>query len=439
MNSLVERSHQLKQAAIDFVYDAEDDLAVALETYAAQYTANKRYDRQEQDLMLDAFLNEGRVGNQAPWEIFLATAELTESDHALVRRWSHCFTGLFEVIKPLPGGYELMNWLSAKHYVVLPNPQLPNAETLRWQAGETLLTRLTPVSETQWTLSGAVLPKGKLGKPKLAVAIGEFKDKYKSSLYSDAPELLEQAWQSVAQFHEEFVAFFGSDRITLPGYQLNQKLSQLQEQVTQTRLKAVGIDPTKSLKEMAQDAGLSEAEIAEATANAGEDRKGVEKLLESKLNASMVIPKINLPDEIKNAQEVTAFSHPRWGQIFIPAYTRFEAMLSADVPQAQPNCEPLVRKYLEDPQINYFIWQQLKADYPSQLEQVLQSVLSRPDFNLERDLEPTLQAFDKPLTPQLPETASIPKHLNDLFEEVLTQMSKSKPKGKKKKATKGFG
>jgi len=36
---------------------------------------------------------------------------------------------------------------------------------------------------------------GKLGS-KLAVAIGNFKENYKTALYSDAPELLEQAWQS---------------------------------------------------------------------------------------------------------------------------------------------------------------------------------------------------------------------------------------------------
>jgi len=36
VDEILERSHELKQALVDFVLDAEGDIAQALETYAAE-------------------------------------------------------------------------------------------------------------------------------------------------------------------------------------------------------------------------------------------------------------------------------------------------------------------------------------------------------------------------------------------------------------------
>jgi len=46
--------------------------------------------------------------------------ELSSSDRQLVSGWQRSFN-LFAVTQILPDGFELMNWLTAKHYVK-PNP-----------------------------------------------------------------------------------------------------------------------------------------------------------------------------------------------------------------------------------------------------------------------------------------------------------------------------
>jgi len=49
--------------------------------------------------------------------------ELSNSDR-LVSGWQRSFIGLFAVTQILPDGFELMNWLTAKHYIVKPsNPK----------------------------------------------------------------------------------------------------------------------------------------------------------------------------------------------------------------------------------------------------------------------------------------------------------------------------
>ncbi|MCL1471025.1 hypothetical protein [Argonema antarcticum] len=444
MDAILERSRQLKQDLIEFVLEAEGDLAVALESYFAvnAKSQDNRYDAaDEKNLLIDTFITEGKVGDKTPLDLFLESQpELSESDRTLLNNWRRSFLGLFAVTQILPDGFELINWLTAKNYIVKPNDPRTLEEMASFKLGEILLTRISPVSDSYWMFSGPCSPMGNLGKPKLAVAIGNFKQNHKKHLYSDAPELLEQAWQSVEQFHQDFVDFFGSDELIMPGYQLNKKLSEFQEVMTKRRLAAAGIDDSKSLEEIAKEAGISEEEIKAAAEEAGADSKTVSQLFGKKGNTKMMMPKVELPDNLKKAEEVTVLAHPRWGQMFLPTYTKFKGILEAEDWQSIPNAEKLIRHYLEEPTINVFIWHRLAEQYPVQLAKVLEGVLGRPNFSLESNLDSLLQEFNKPLEPELPEIASVPEHLHNLFQEAVAEVnkSKSKPKAPKKEAT-GFG
>ncbi len=419
--------------------EAEGELAESLETYAAQKSRPERQDIAQRDLIIDTFLTEGKVGDKETLDIFLENQpDLSLSDRNLVSNWRRSFIALFAVIQVLPDGFELMNWLTAKHYIVKPNNPLTLEEMARFKEGEILLSRIAPITDTYWMFSGPCIPMGRLGKPKLAVAIGNFKDNYKNALYSDAPELLELAWQSVEQYHQDFLEFFGSDEVTLPGYQLNKKIEEFQEILTKRRFAAAGIDENKSLCELAEEAGMTQEEMKAAAEEAGADSKEIAKMFDSKNPTKMVTPKVELPASLKKAEQLTALTHPRWGQIFLPTYSRFKAMLEAEDWQNIEGAEKLVRQYLEDPAINVFIWHRLAKAYPNQLEKLLQTVLQRPEFKIS-DLDALLQEYNKPLEPYLPEIASVPLHLHNLFQEALAEVNKSKPKGKgKKKLGMGF-
>lgn len=438
MDAILERSHSLKQALVDFVLDAEGDLAEALEAYAATHARQDRYDSFQQDLTIDTFLTDGKVQEKTPIDLFLEQPELTSSDRQLVNNWKLSFIGLFTITQVLPDGFELMNWLTAKHYIVKPNNAQTLQEMSRLKEGEILLTRISPVTDTYWMFSGPYSAMGKLGKPKLAVAIGNFKDNYKNHLYSDAPDLLKQAWQSVEQYHHQFIDFFGNDEVTMPGYQLNKKIAEFQELVVKERFAAAGIDDSKSLSEMAQEAGVGEEEIKAAAAEAGADSKVVSQLLNNQTTTKMVMPKVELPAQLRKAEQVTAMSHPRWGQMFLPTYTQFKTLLETDDWQSIEGAEKLIRYYLENATINPSIWHRLAQQYPNKLEKILQTVLDRPTFHLKNDLDSLLQEFNKPTEPDLPEIASVPLHLHNLFQEAVTEVNKSSSKSKGKKKA-GFG
>lgn len=440
MEKLLAQAWNLKQNLIDFVLESEGELAVALETYVADRSSRERYDIAHQNQIVDSFTVEGKVGSQTPIDLFVANqSDLTEGDRNLLESWQHkSFTGLFEISQISADSWDLMNWLTAKHYTVKPNSPNLLQEMSRFKLGEILLTRIAPLTDNCWILSGPPIPMGKLGKPKLAVAIGNFKQNYPKSLYSDAPELLEQAWHSVEQYHVDFTEFFGSDELTLSGYYLNKQLAEFQEFITKKRLADLGFDATKSLAQIVEDAGVDRAEVkAAAIAASGADAKTVEVAIDS--NSKMVTPKVELPDRFKKAEQVTALSHPRWGQTFLSTYTQFTAMLAAADFASVPDGEKLVRNYLEDPAINAWIWQRLAKVDPAKLAQILQTVLERTDFQLDRDLDSLLQEFKKPLEPELPEIASVPQHLHNLFQQALGEVNKSKSKPQeKKKSSKGF-
>ncbi len=445
MDAILDRARELKQALVEFILEAEGDLAEALESFVAVKSrpqGNRHNASYDQNLVIDAFVSEGQVREKTVLDLFLDShPELSQSDRTLLKSWQRSFLGLFAVTKILPDGFELMNWLTAKHYIVKPNDPVTLKEMARFKEGEILLTRIAPVTDTYWMFSGPCMPMGALGKPKLAVAIGNFKENHKEALYSDAPDLLEEAWKSVAEYHHQFVEFFGSDEVTLPGYQLNKKIAELQELLTKRQLAAAGIDESKSLSELAEEAGVTQEELKAAAQEAGAESEAISQLFDSSQGQTkMVTPKIELPAELKKAEQVTVFSHPRWGQMFLPTYTQFKTLLESEDSQSDAITNKLVRKYLEDPSINAFIWQKLVQLYPSQLEQVLQTFLERPEFKIDRDLDALLQEYKKPIEPELPEIASVPLHLHNLFQEALAEVNKSTSKSKgKKNQKKGLG
>ncbi len=430
----LERAQTLKQALLDFVLDAEGELASALEASMAEQLAvlsNGLFREGAQtDAAVEMFAMQATVAGKPVLEWFLESeTQLSEGDRTLIRSWSKSFIGLFAV-QNLGDRLDLRNWLTAKTYSVEISPDERDA-LKRASAGEIILTRILPFSQDQWMLSGPRVLLGKLGKPKLAVAIGNFKTHHKPDLYADAPELLEAAWHSVEERHQSFIDFFGSEEITLPGYRLSQRLTDFQTATTQAHLKAAGIETNTSLKDLAEQAGLDPTEIAESMP-AGMSEKMVSQALEKATSPNMVMPPVEVPAHLKTANSVTVFADPRWGQVFIAEYEAIKMLIESKSLEITPDDENSFRQFIENPEAKSFIWQRLAQQYPVQLELFLSRILELPSFDIQQDLDSFLEKSDKPLVPELPETASVPQHLHDLFQEAFLEVNRAQSKGRGK-------
>lgn len=442
MTMLIRQQIALKQQLIDFALDAEDEIAIALETFSAQQLS--RWSKptlsglNRSELAVEMFVTEGAVAEQSVLDAYVqAQQNLSDAERGWLARWADSFHGLF-VVDQANERYGLTNWITKKNYSVWSNNEQATEILTRLKPGEMMIARLLPIAEGDWTFSGPMTLLGKPGKPKLAVAIGNFRQWFPDHLYSDAPDLEAAAWESVQKSYDDFVTFFGAAQLTLSGYELNKKLQAYQEQATEKQLAEAGLDSSKSFKELAADAGLSEAEYSEAMAAVGEENKVAQKLMESTQSLKMVTPKLNLPDELRRAESVTVFVYPRWGQTFLTDYEQLEDLLKTG--EDEVAIDRLVQKLLENEKAIAPIWQQLAQTYPETLTGSLSRVSKNPSFNLEQDLDTLLLKYGKAIEPTIPDSASVPVHLHDLFQEALQAVGKSgKKKATKKKKKAGFG
>ncbi len=432
---------ELWRSLIDSTEGDNGDISTAFATYTAkQLKRNPQLDSGQRKLLLHRFAIEGQIQNKTPLELFLANGvDLTPVDRQLVSSWQRSFVGLLAIVQVYPNGLEVMNWLTAKHYRIQFTDLESQTAMTRLKVGDIIIAQLSPIVGIDWAIFAPYVALGRLGKPKLAVAVGTFRQNYPHYLYPDARELLDAAWESVAVYHDRFVEFFGSDEITLTGKELEPRIAEFQAWMVDRQLATAGIDPNKSLEELAADNGASADEVRSIAITLGltDDTTSLEQ---PATNGKMIPPNVELPPQFKHAAAVTALSHPYWGQMFLPDYGRLKSLLAnLDTIPLTSGDIIFIDKSLKDPQMNAFVWRRLANEFPQQLQTALCQTLNRSDFILATDLDPLLTQLHKYLEPDLPDLASVPIHLHELFQSAVLEVSKDKVKAKLPPKKAGFG
>jgi hypothetical protein len=445
LDSLFERAGELHRGLIEFVKVADGAIGTArAEFESAQLKRSPQLDSAQRQLVNYRFVVEGRLADRSILDAFCASRQdLSDGDRALVSSWQGGFMALLGIIAVYPNGLEVMNWITAKHYRI----QFADLESLkaveRLKVGEVILAQIIPIRGIDWLISSPWITLGKLGYPKLAVAIGTFRHNYPHYLYPDAPELLAAAWDSVTAYHDRFVDFFGSDEFTLTGVEMERKMAEFQQHSIDLQLAAAGVDKDKSLAELAADAGGNLEETIELAATLGVPGGEASEFSHSAIG-KMVAPSLEFPPHLKQVRQLTALSDPHWGQILSADYAEICGWL-ADFGTQIDDRSPLPtqidrwQKFLAQPQSNAFIWRKLAAKYPHQFTAATRQLPDCDNFNLSTDLDNLLIKFNKYREPELPDIASVPLHLHRLFESALKQVSKDKAKVKKTTKSGGFG
>jgi hypothetical protein len=440
-DSLFIRAGELWRSLIESIEAGDGNISTALEIYTAkQLKRNPQLDSGQRKLLVHRFAIEGQIHNRTPLELFLAKrVELDSIDRELVSSWQNSFVGLLAIVQVYPNGLEVMNWLTAKHYRIQFADLESQTAMTRLKVGDIIIAQLSPIVGIDWAIFAPWVALGRLGKPKLAVAVGTFRQNYPHYLYPDARELLDAAWESVAVYHDRFVEFFGSDEITLTGKELEPRIAEFQTWMVDRQLATAGIDGNKSLDELAAENGASADEVRSIATTLGLTNSTTSQE-QPATPGKMIPPNVELPPQFKQAPIVTALSHPYWGQMFLPDYERIKLLLTnLDTIPLTIEDITFIDKSLKDSQMNAFVWRRLANEFPPQLQIALCQTLSRSDFNLTTDLDPLLTQLHKYLEPDLPDLASVPIHLHELFQSAVLEVSKDKVKAKLPPKKAGFG
>ena len=425
---------------IDFIQGADGRIATALETFTAQQLIrHPQLDAGQRKLLTYRFAIEGEISTQTPLALFLASRpDLPPEDCQLIKSWRRSFVGLFAIVAIYPNGLEIMNWLTAKHYRIQFADLESQTAMTRLKVGEIVITQINPIEGIDWAILSPWVTLGRLGKPKLAVAVGTFRQNYPHYLYSDAPETLDAAWASVTVYHDRFIEFFGSDEVTLTGKELGVRIGEFQTWLVDRQLESAGIDKSKSLAELATDAGVTPDDLQALTTTLGLTDSPTTQRQTAAIE-QMVPPNIELPAHLKHSLAVTALSHPHWGQMFLPDYAQIRELLATITSQLTPAQISSLQKALANPQMNAFVWRRLAGEFPHQLEIAIRQIPGQTGFNLSTDLDSILTKFNKYLEPDLPDLASVPIHLHNLFQSAVLEVSKDKAKSKSQPKKTGFG
>ena len=444
---LFARAGVLWSAIIDPIQTDRGSVATSLESYTArQLIRSPQLDPGQRKLLIHRFAIEGEVDGKTPLDLFLATQnDLSLADRQLISSWRRSFVGLLAIVQVFPNGLEVMNWLTAKHYRI-QFTDLPSQMAMsRLKVGDVIIAQISPIIDIDWAILTPWIALGRLGKPKLAVAVGAFRQNYPHYLYPDAPELLAASWESVAVYHDRFVEFFGADEVTLTGTQLQTRIGEFQAWLVDKQLETAGIDSTKSLSELATDAGVEAADLQAFTTTLGSIDSSPSQAQTTAMG-KLVSPKVELSPQLKAAATVTALSHPYWGQMFLADYPRLKTLLTPVETQYLPADLKFIHKCLVDPLMNAFVWRRLASEFPQQLEAAIRQTLDLADAkNFRSPLPPlfnldlVLAKFNKYLEPDLPDSASVPIHLHDLFQSAVLEVSKEKAKPKPQPKKGGFG
>jgi hypothetical protein len=401
------RAGVLWSAILGFVETAEGNVAISLERFTArQLIRNPQLDSGQRKLIVHRFTIEGEVDGNTILDLFLAHHPgLTTADRQLIQSWQQSFVGLLAIVEVYPNGLEVMNWLTAKHYRIQFTDVAAQVAMSRLKVGDIIIAQISPILGIDWAILTPWVALGRLGKPKLAVAVGAFRQNYPHYLYPDAPELLAASWESVTVYHDRFVEFFGADEITLTGTQLETRIGEFQPWLLDQQLATAGIE--ESAKSQAID--------------------------------QMVSPPVVLPPQLKTAKAVTALSHEYWGQMFLVDYAQLKALLVITNPAYLATDLSFIRKCLTDPAMNAFVWRRLAHQFPQQLRTAISQIYELPNFDLATDLDTVLTKLNKYLEPDLPELASVPIHLHQLFQSAVLEVNKDKTKSKPQPNKGGFG
>ncbi|MEM6503661.1 MAG: hypothetical protein AAF685_17715 [Cyanobacteria bacterium P01_C01_bin.89] len=459
---LVEQAEELKEQLLQFVMGAEGKLAQRLEEFTVERSRELAKSPVRHTLtrfVLDEFLTGELLDMPCPIEQFIeANPSLSDANVTLIRRWKDTFLGIFVVKKADQGVFTLRNWMTDFSYDVVPTQlQLP-ADLERLAPKEVVISRLSPLDEDRWIFSGPMYLLGALSKPKLAMAIANLKRHHGEASYGGAPELLEEAWESVASHHQSFLDYFGSDTVTLPGRQLNHQLKQFQDHRTQAQMEQAHIEEKTSLRALVQKAsetnGAAGVDLVDVEATAEEVGvdldSGVGKVAQS-LSGSrtqLTSPQVEVPEALQRAKEVTALSDPQWGLVFIKNYGDLKGLIKrvanrtgeeqkGDQIHNQKSDIDSLNQALSNLDIPTFAWIKLANIEPDNFIQAMEKVTGDRHWNPEK-LTELLKSVDRHSKAQLPEVANVPQHLNALFQKVLLDSTKKAKSSSSRKKKKGF-
>jgi hypothetical protein len=347
------------------------DLAQALQEYIAERFAGETPDEDQRVSAIDAFVLQHQLSDgRTPLEHFVeAHPELQEAERAMLLGWREVVEGVFAIQRRDSDALLLDNLIDELMYRVRANTGPHPFAKLK--EGSFLLARLVPIQD-EWLLSGAYSTFTRSQRDIVYRVAAELAEANPPLVFRN-PANVARAWEQQGKEREEFIAFFGSDLVVLPGAQVDER--------------------------MRAYANYQVYEVRDA------EGKTVAERAKRVYGAMPPLPEPDLPEDIGAKETVGVMFDEVDGLRFLPDFAPVqEAFANPELAGADAWYRSAVRAYLHDATISPRVLQRLAEPDPERASQVMARVLDRPDFSWGQDGEALLQEtkagyFEKPAMP----------------------------------------
>lgn len=355
---LIERSGELKKALLAFARSRryERYLREAMRKRFGEVVVG---DEAEVGNFFDHFLLQHRLpdGQTLIQHFVAAHPELPERERAMLLGWQDVVEGIFEVKRREGGALIAVNLVDELTYRVRSN--MGPAALAPMRPGSFLITRLVPVDD-EWLLSGysQTLPASSRRK------VGEITEKLalqRPALAFRNPQKLKQAWELQRRERQDFIAFFGSDLVVIPGQELQARL----EAYHRFRMYDLRDEQEQSLAERA----------------------------EKEYGVVPEIPPMELAADLVERETVGVIFDEVEGLNFFPDFGTVEEAFAAPQLALDERHREAVLGYLESSGISPLPLRRLGERNPEHASQVFRQVLPQPDFDWKRDGEALLRRY----------------------------------------------
>ena len=224
LESLIERSSELKRALVDFACSPRFERRLTAFMLAVA-GSEEELDEGDAIGVIDRFALQHRLSNgKTVLGQFLASRpDLSAVDRDMLRGWHDPVEGFFEIRSKDRAGIVLLNLLDDLEYRTYSNMG-PDAFG-RLPKGGFLHARLVPIGPVPgaWLVSGTMSAFRKSGAARVAQAALQLATTRPELVFRN-PAKIEQGWKQMRRDRAAFVEFFGSDELTLPPAEAEERL-----------------------------------------------------------------------------------------------------------------------------------------------------------------------------------------------------------------------
>lgn len=355
--SLVPQAYRIKQKLLDY---GLQHFADAYQQLEKQVFPDGELEADEALALQDWFVLEHLLPDQRTvLSHFLDDLE-DGGEVVIAEQWGMVIQGVFHVRQVLANNcFELMNLVNDVLYTVAGNPDQP----LQLEKGVYLVARLLP-HQNYHIFTGLIDRLSTRKKNEIYALVAELQTQNPKMAFIDNIERIALAYRIQEEEQQDFISFFGSDEIILPGAELEDKL-----------------------KEFYHYRYFQKKQL---------DGDTIAKTFQSKYHQPPLPPQFEFLENLQNEPDVGVIYAKTEGLVFLLRYGRFREIFARPDFKAVSDYRQIIAGYLEDPNISSLPFKRMIAQYPENAVNVFKAFLKRKRFQLDKDFDLLMKRY-KPM------------------------------------------